>query len=234
LRETPGASPAELHVLRVFCAEDGEAGNPLGLFLDDPLVAPAVRQEVASRLGFSETVFFEDVPQGRLKIFTPTRELPFAGHPLVGAAWLLRECGEEPTVLRPPAGEVSVRFEGPLTWVRARPEYSPPWDLLQLADASAVEELEGPPRELGHVQAWAWEDEPEGRVRARVFAREYGVPEDPATGSAAVVLCAHLGRELSVTQGPTGRESAIHVRPVGHGWVELGGRVVRDRHLGRG
>ena len=44
---------------------------------------------VATDLGFSETVFVDDPETGELRIFTPTTELPFAGHPLVGTAWLL-------------------------------------------------------------------------------------------------------------------------------------------------
>ena len=110
---------ATLHVLRVFCDEAGEHGNPLGVFLDGGEVPPERRQAVAHELGFSETVFVDDAARGEIRIFTPGLELPFAGHPTVGTAWLLAHEGEAVEVLRPPAGEVAVRrgrrANGPLS-----------------------------------------------------------------------------------------------------------------------
>ena len=43
-----------LHLLRVFCAEDGSGGNPLGVFLDGAAVPPERRQAVAADLGLSD------------------------------------------------------------------------------------------------------------------------------------------------------------------------------------
>jgi PhzF family phenazine biosynthesis protein len=108
---------AALHVLRVFCDEAGEHGNPLGVFLDGDEVPAERRQAVAHELGFSETVFVDDRRRGECRIFTPGLELPFAGHPTVGTAWLLAHEGEAVEMLRPPAGEVPVRIEGELTFV---------------------------------------------------------------------------------------------------------------------
>jgi predicted PhzF superfamily epimerase YddE/YHI9 len=62
-------------------------------------------------------------------------------------------------------------------------------------------------------------------VRERVFAEEYGIPEDEATGSAAVVLAARLGRVLDVRQG---RGSRILARPLDDGMVQIAGRVALD------
>ena len=103
---------ATLHVLKVFVGEDGAGGNPLGVFLEGGEVPEDKRQGVAADLGLSETVSVEDPGRGALRIVTPGTELPFAGHPLVGTAWLLAEEGFEAPVLRPPAGEVPVRTEG--------------------------------------------------------------------------------------------------------------------------
>ncbi len=103
---------ATLHILRVFTDEDGEWGNPLGVFLDGAEVPAERRQAVAAELGYSETVFVDDRERGECRIFTPGSELGFAGHPSVGTAWLLAREGEEVGALRPPAGEVAVRFEG--------------------------------------------------------------------------------------------------------------------------
>ncbi|QIN78192.1 PhzF family phenazine biosynthesis protein [Rubrobacter marinus] len=211
-----------LHVLKVFVGEDGSGGNPLGVFLDGPTVPQSARQAVATRLGFSETVFVDDAEGGKLRIFTPTAELPFAGHPLVGTAWTLLREGYEVPALRPPAGEVAVRVEGASVFVTGRPEWSPPFELLKLPSPAEVDSLDGPPEGKELVGAWAWEDEAEGRVRVRVFVSELGIVEDEATGSFAARLCAALGRTISIRQG---RGSRIHARPLADGAVEFGGRV---------
>src|SRR5919198_2500319 len=91
----------QLHLLRVFCADDGGFGNPLGVFADASEVPPERRQAVAADLGLSETVFVDDAERGEVRIFTPAVELDFAGHPAVGAAWLLDRVDQ----LRTQAGE---------------------------------------------------------------------------------------------------------------------------------
>jgi predicted PhzF superfamily epimerase YddE/YHI9 len=215
-----------LDVVRVFTAADGSGGNPLGVFLDGGEVPPAERQRVARDLGFSETVFVDDRERAELRIFTPEVELPLAGHPLVGTAWLLaRELGELPATLRPPAGEVAVRGEGELVFVRARPEWCPPFEFLQYGSPAEVEALSGAPEGHGLAYCWAWEDEGAGRVRARSFVPEAGVGEDEATGSAALPLAARLGRAIEVRQG---RGSDLFARPLEDGWAEVGGRVAFD------
>jgi predicted PhzF superfamily epimerase YddE/YHI9 len=221
---------SKLHVLRVFCDEAGELGNPLGVFLDGGEVPVERRQEVAGDLGFSETVFVDDRAGAAMRIFTPGLELPFAGHPSVGTAWLLAHEGEAPEVLRPPAGEVAVRREGEgdgaLTFVSARAEWSPPWELIEAADAGAVAAMSGPPggRE-DEIYVWAWEDEAAGRVRSRCWSLADGVGEDEATGSAAIMLAESVGRELLILQG---EGSLLRARPLGDGWAEVGGSIVLD------
>ena len=92
-----------LHTLRVFLGADGGGGNPLGVILEGGAVPAARRQAVAADLGFSETVFVDDRETGALRIFTPAVELPLAGHPLVGTAWLLAHAGDAGRDA-PPAG----------------------------------------------------------------------------------------------------------------------------------
>ena len=77
----------------------------------------------------------------------------------------------------------------------------------------------------GLAAFWAWADEAAGVVRARVFPVAIGIPEDEATGAAAVQLAALLGRELAIRQG---QGSLIRARPAADGWVEIGGRTVLD------
>jgi predicted PhzF superfamily epimerase YddE/YHI9 len=217
---------ARLDVLRVFCGEDGSGGNPLGVFLDGSAVPEARRQAIARDLGFAETVFVDDLERAELRIFTPEVELPLAGHPLVGAAWLLRERGHEPAVLRPPAGDVSVRFDGELTAIAGRPEWGPPFELLELDSAEEIDALERVPDGYGLVDVWAWIDEEAGLVRCRVFVPEAGVDEDEATGSAAMRLCAQLGRDIEIRQGAG---SVIYARPLDDGTAEVSGRVAAER-----
>ena len=215
----------ELHVLRVFVASDGSHGNPLGVFVDGKQIAPGDRQAVAEDLGFSETVFIDDVRHARLQIFTPGAELPFAGHPLVGTAWLLAHLGHATEVLRPPAGEVPTWTEGPSTWIRARPEYVPHFDLVQLGEPAQVEALTGAPDGMHDAYCWAWEDEVEGRVRSRCFVPGFGIAEDPATGAAAAQMALVQRRPLLIRQG-TG--SILMARSSQYGDAEVGGLVVLD------
>ena len=210
-----------LHVLRVFVNEDGEWGNPLGVFLAGGAVPQAERQRVAAELGFSETVFVDDRASGRIRIYTPEVELPFAGHPTVGAAWLLAREGSPVDALRPPAGDVAVRYAGVETYVAARPEWAPPFEYRQLGAPTDVRALD-PEAVEANTYAWAWIDEAAGTVRARSFVPEAGIAEDEATGSAAIGLCARLGRPLVIHQG---NGSVLRCLPLGGGSVEVGGRA---------
>ncbi len=214
-----------LHLLRVFCDEHGEGGNPLGIFLDGAGVPAGARQAVAADLGLSETVFVDDPERGDLRIFTPAVEMPFAGHPTVGAAWLLAAERGAVSSLRVPAGELRVRYQDSAAFVAARPEWSPPFEWDQLDSPAAVEALTGPPREHDHLGAWAWMDELAGTVRARVFPVRYGIAEDEATGAATVILCGRLGRPIEVRQG---RGSRMLARPLADGYVEVGGTSALD------
>jgi predicted PhzF superfamily epimerase YddE/YHI9 len=214
-----------LHLLRVFCGVGGAGGNPLAVFLDGAEVPAEARQGVAAELGLSETVFVDDAARGQLRIFTPAVELDFAGHPAVGTAWLLRERGFRVSALRVQAGEAAVRYEGGDAFVSARPEWGPPWDFVELGSPAEVEALSGPPDGHDLAGAWAWLDEDAGVVRSRVFGPLVGVPEDEATGSAAVRLCSALGRPLDIRQG---RASRILARPRDGGWAEIGGRCLLD------
>jgi predicted PhzF superfamily epimerase YddE/YHI9 len=215
----------ELHVLRVFVNDEGEWGNPLGVFLDGAAVPAAERQRIAAELGFSETVFVENRERGAIRIHTPAVELPFAGHPVVGTAWLLARVGAGVDVLRPPAGDVGVRAEAGGAFATAPAQWSPPLTYVQLGSPVEVRALPGPPDVGGNAYAWAWIDEAAGTVRARAFVPEAGIAEDEATGSAALALCARLERPISVHQG---HGSVILCRPTGSGTVEIGGNVSLD------
>jgi predicted PhzF superfamily epimerase YddE/YHI9 len=214
-----------LHLLRVFCGEEDSAGNGLAVFLDGPEIPPEARQAVAADLGLSETVFVDDAARGEVRIFTPGVELDFAGHPSVGTAWLLAERRAPVETLRPPAGDVAVRYANGESFVTARPEWGPPWDFVRIDSPEEVDALHGPPDGHDLVGVWAWLGKEDGSVRMRVFGPRIGIPEDEATGSAAVRLCLALDRALTIHQG---RGSLIHARPLGGGFAEIGGRSVLD------
>lgn len=223
----------QVEVLRVFTDERGQHGNPLGVVFDGASVPEtAERQRLAAALGFSETIFIDDAERGRLRIFTPATELPFAGHPIVGAAWVLaRELGCPPETLEPPGGVVPTWVEGEQVWVRGPLAATPPWWHERLADSAAVEALNGPPSpEQDATQLWAWRDESAGLIRARVFAARYGVAEDEACGSASMRLAAALGRDITVHHG---RGSIVYARPGPPGAAEIAGRVVSDGVMAR-
>lgn len=219
----------EVTVLRVFAAADGRFGNHLGV-IDAAAVPPGRRQGIATELGYSETVFIELPDAGsntaRVRIFTPAAELPFAGHPTVGAAWWLRERGSPVRTLQVPAGIVQIRYTGELTAVVARAEWSPEFVFHQLASVAEVEAAVAADYsdDVAHY-LWAWADRDAGHIRSRMFAANLGVPEDEATGSAAVRITDHLNRDLTITQGCG---SQIFTTWSPDGWVVVSGRVVSD------
>jgi len=220
---------ADVHIVRVFTDEQGLFGNNLGVVLDASALPAEAGQKLASDLRFSEVVFVDDVDRAALRIFTPAAELPLAGHPLVGTAWLLsRVTGRPVPTLRPvKAAEVATWAEDGRTWIRARLADAPDWGLVQLDDDGAVEMLPVPPGpEYDHHMFWAWTDEPNGVMRARCFAARSGIPEDEATGSAAMRQVEALGRRILVRQG---WGSEVVARPAAQaGWVEVGGLVASD------
>lgn len=215
-------SKAALSVLSVFTDDQGRFGNRLGVVVDGARVLDESRQRLAYKLGFSETVFVEDAVSARLRLYTPALELPFAGHAVLGTAWLLDAGAKRLSSLRPPAGEVGIHFADGLTWLRGRPGWCPPWEHVQAQSARAVAEAVAAPEGLDAVQLWAFEDEARGVIRARVFASRFGVREDEACGSATLLLCARLERPLVVHHGDG---SVIYARPAGGGMVAIGGRV---------
>jgi predicted PhzF superfamily epimerase YddE/YHI9 len=212
------------HLLNVFTAEDGSHGNPLAVFLDgSALPDPAERQRIASDLGYSETVFVDDMADGTLHIFTPASELPLAGHPLVGSAWLIEHEQGWCDVLNPPAGEVATWSEDDIRWIRANPAPSSVVELRQYDSPQEVEALTGPPDGLGFVSCWSWIDEAAGTLRSRVFVLDEGIPEDEATGLAALRMGVALGRdEFLIRQG---KGSLLAVRKGPDDTIEVGGRV---------
>ncbi len=219
----------DVDVVRVFTDETGDHGNELGV-IESTGSSLGREQEIATTLGFSETVFVDGIDDehrvARIRIFTPARELPFAGHPSVGAAWLLARQGIRLSALREKAGEVLVDFEGDITWITARADWAPEFHWIPLDSPGEVDALDAGDFLEGQHYAYAWIDEGAGHLRARMFAPEMGIREDQATGAAAVRITAYLRRDLTILQG----EGSVLVTSLGDSaLVRVGGRTVYDR-----
>ena len=91
------------------------SGNQLAVFTNSGSLAASTMQALAREMNFSETVFVERAREGghaRIRIFTPTRELPFAGHPTLGSAFVLGQPMQVSAInLETGAGIVPVRLE---------------------------------------------------------------------------------------------------------------------------
>ena len=124
--------PHRFHIVDVF-AEQRYAGNTLAVVRDAADLDAGTLQRIAREFGFSETTFLTSPARAAgtaVRIFTPAEELPFAGHPTLGTAWVIREhlLRGRPAalVLALGVGEVPVAFEplpegGELAWLTAPP-----------------------------------------------------------------------------------------------------------------
>ena len=237
-------------------------GNQLGVFPDGRDLDGALMQRTARELNLSETVFFlpsERACDARVRIFTPVGELPFAGHPVLGSAFVLGDLTGAATVsLETGLGPVPVeleregdrvvfgRMEQPIPVAEPFEQVAellaalgvpgsglpveayrngPRHVYVELASEAEVAALGPDQRALaglqigvscfaGHGASW----------KTRMFAPFHGVPEDPATGSAAGPLAVHLarhgriafGEEIEIRQGEEiGRPSVLYARAEG-------------------
>jgi trans-2,3-dihydro-3-hydroxyanthranilate isomerase len=101
-----------LHIVDVF-AEARYAGNQLAVVRDCANLSDDAMQTIAREMNFSETTFViaESADRAKVRIFTPGNELPFAGHPTIGTAWVLGH-QRATYVLELAVGDVEVRLDG--------------------------------------------------------------------------------------------------------------------------
>ena len=271
-------------LLDVF-AEAPLEGNPLAVVFGAERLATADMQAIARETNLSETTF---VLHGAardgafdVRIFTPARELPYAGHPTLGTSFAIREalCGGavDSLVLRLGVGLVPVRFaDDGLVWLESPPARFAPLGSPELAaaalglsasalhpslpvEAAGDRQLFVPLRDRAQLDAARVEPaayaklgasgaptslycfargarDPRNHFSVRLFAPASGVPEDPATGSAAGWLGEYLVRHRVLGEGPIevrleqghaiARPSLLHVRASAES-VLVGGRVIR-------
>ena len=142
----------KLDILDVF-AEAPLAGNQLAVVRNAAPLSPERMQAMALEMNFSETTFVisESEERARVRIFTPTQELPFAGHPTLGTAWVM---GRERAhfTLELDSGDVRVEFEDGVAWmtpppVELRESYPPSEIAAQLGlETSAIHSRLAPQR----------------------------------------------------------------------------------------
>ena len=227
------------YILDVF-AEEKYAGNQLAVVRGGADLSEEVLQKIALEMNYSETTFVlsdEETGGGYdVRIFTPGGEVPFAGHPTLGTAYVIRhEILAQPVdriILNLKAGKIPVTF-GDVIWMRqlaptfgttldptltARvlnlqttdvddrfpvqevstglPALIVPLENLDSLQRCKVDwerylELAGPGKNLYVFCPESHANGP-GDLSARMFANDLGVPEDPATGSAAGCLAGYL------------------------------------------
>lgn len=262
-------------------------GNQLAVFTDGRALDEGLMQALAREMNFSESVFLlppsnRRTAQARIRIFTPSREIPFAGHPTLGAAFvvgttvqldeLTLETGRGPVPLKLQRDGARVRFawmSQPIPRVEPVPDEAGllaalgvPGSALPVAlydngvrhayvalpSAEAVRAVRPDMAALaraGDMGVSTFAPLPDGQGwKTRMFAPSHGVPEDPATGSAAGPLAVHLlrhgrvraGDEIRIEQGAElGRPSTLYAKVAGTAEaverVEVGGAAVV---IGRG
>lgn len=237
----------EYHILDVF-TERAFGGNPLAVVTDANSLAASDMQAIAREFNLSETVFvLKPTSPGhtaKIRIFTPVREIPFAGHPTLGTAALLAELrmpvvnGERDAIiaLEEEVGSVRVgvrlragaaafaEFDAPKIPPKTEPLGEPDetaaaigliasevgfenhkptlvrdsstFAYVPVANLEAMSKLRVAPAHFARAFSERGVDgvyvytrqclRAASSFHARMFAPDLGVPEDPATGSAAI------------------------------------------------
>lgn len=234
------------YILDVF-AERRYTGNQLAVFRNASAISDSEMQQIAKEMNFSETTFIlsdEERDGGYdVRIFTPQTELPFAGHPTLGTAYVIqREIVKDPAetiILNLKVGRIPVTFsyrerQVDTLWMKQlQPRFGPTFDTdmvsqvlslepRQIDDEFPIQEVSTgvpciivPLKTLNAVKQSRMSRtkyyefirdiqaktllifcpetyNKENDLNVRFFADYYGVPEDPATGSANGCLAGYL------------------------------------------
>lgn len=170
-----GPMAHHLVIVDVFAAQR-YAGNPLAVVIADAGdFDNATMQSVAAEMNFSETTFVTPMPLAdgshRVRIYTPAREIAFAGHPILGTAWVVRHRtaarADAPVRLALQVGTVPVHFESG-------------------ADAHEVAWFTAPPRVLGR------------RIEAAAIARALGLAADDIDATLGPVQQVSSGTSVTI------------------------------------
>src|SRR5450631_3526987 len=130
-------------ILNVFTEGDAPfSGNPLCVFEDAGGLSDKDMQNLARQLNVSETTFItsgQAEVTANVRIFTPNYELPFAGHPTLGTAFVVRELSsaQDTVLLRMPAGDIPVHRSDNVWTLQAKAPVSFPVD-VSASDLTAM------------------------------------------------------------------------------------------------
>lgn len=215
-----------LHRVNVFVDDKGDFGSPLGIVLDEAHQIDAKqRQQIATELNYSETVFIDDRLTGAINVFSPLRECPFSMYAALGSAWFIHnELHSEIGQLVSKDQTIKIFVKDGITWVRSKIAILPQWNYLEYKFASEIESFKVADfMEAEHVMVWAWIDKEKRTIRARTFANDWGIPEDEANGSGAMRLAVMLGENITVIHG---KGSVLFAEPVDNEYVKVGGTSI--------
>ena len=124
MNDSNGRREFAFRIVNVF-AEERLAGNPLAVFEDARGLSDADMQALALQFNLSETTFIlpSQVADAQVRIFTPTFEMPFAGHPTLGSAHVVRALSHagDALALEMLAGTIPVIAQGDLWTLEAKP-----------------------------------------------------------------------------------------------------------------
>lgn len=123
------------------------AGNQLAVFLDAGNLSSEEMQKIAREINFAESTFVTKLDKennkAEIKIFTPSQEMQFAGHPIIGTSWVLInkifENSPENIRLNVPIGPIAIHQSNDLIWLKAaQPKF---WDIFSKEDFTLFSNL---------------------------------------------------------------------------------------------
>jgi len=143
-------------LLNVFAiAGDKFSGNPLCVFEDGRGLDDATMQALALQFNLSETTFVlpSDTATAKVRIFAPNYEMPFAGHPTLGTAHVVREirAADDAVSLEMKAGIIPVTAKGAKWTLQANP---PTWRNVEATHAQLADMLGISANEIGQEPLW--------------------------------------------------------------------------------
>jgi hypothetical protein len=214
----------DLWVLRTFIDQaTPHSGALSGAILRSPEAVGNQRQHLSTKAGLPEVVYIDDPVLGIAQVFTPSRQRPFAGYPVIAAAWLLHERGFPVDTMRLSAGEVPVwRSDSGEMAMRMPAGWLTPQRFVR---HDSLEELHAFRVGRDRVVRWAWVPGEERTVSA-VFTIPDHPPGAGVSAGIAASLAATIGEPLTIRQG---NGSLCRVVPIPGGDVNVRGRVALER-----
>lgn len=226
------SNTVDVHRLRVFVDDNWNFGSPVGIVVDEgTLLSQKRRQEITEQVGFSETVFIDDLNNAEVSVYSHHGQIPFAGAPLLGTAWFIEtQLKKQIKTITSMSKQTKVLHDEELIWVMIATNDQavlPNWKLEMLQAPEDVEKLVPADRPRDdHSVVWAWIDQTlsTARVRARTFAPGWDIPEEEANGSGSMLLAIKTGHSLLIHHG----QGSIIRATSGTSGIAIGGLVKED------